>query len=260
MSADRLGAQSIVRRLRAKVEYDGTGFYGFQFQPGRRTVQGEVERALEQVTQVKTRVVGAGRTDRGVHARGQVIGFEAHWSRGLDELHRAVNAVMAADVVILEIGSAAEDFHPRFSASSRTYQYTILNRTRRSPLARYRAWHVALELDVGRMAAASRCLLGTHDMATFGSAPQGENTVRHVFRAEWQAERPWLTFVIEANAFLNRMVRRIVGGLVQVGEGRVDVEDFQISSDGSGSKPYQKGGAGLRTMLDACGLLGAEEF
>ena len=213
-------------RFRAKVEYDGTDFYGFQVQAAERTVQGEIERALEAVTGDSTRVVGAGRTDRGVHARGQIVSFSAVWRHGLSDLHRALNAVLAADVAILELELAPEGFHPRFSALRRAYRYTILNQRQRSPLERRTAWQVTQKLDLACMAEASQSLLGTQDFATFGQPPQGENTVRTVFRAEWHADGPRLWFDIEANAFLYRMVRSIVGTLVQVGWGQLQPHEM----------------------------------
>ncbi len=215
-------------KLWARIEYDGTDFFGFQIQAGERTVQGEIERAIEAITGAPTRVIGAGRTDRGVHAQGQVIGFEVSWRHSLRELQQALNAVLAADVAVLEIGPAPQGFHPRFTAISRTYRYTVLNQPWPSPLARRTAWHIAQELDVGRMAEASRCLVGTRDFGAFGQPPQGESTVRTVLRAEWQEHKPFLTFDIEANAFLYRMVRSIVGTLVAVGWGQMSPEEFEM--------------------------------
>jgi len=211
----------------AKVEYDGTDFYGFQIQATERTVQGEIERALEAVAGAKTRVIGAGRTDRGVHARGQIIGFELVWRHHLVDLQRALNAVLAADVAVLELGLAPEGFHPRFSARRRAYRYSILNQAWRSPLERLAAWHVAEPLDVGNMVEASRYLVGTHDFETFGQPPQGESTVRTVFQAGWQADGSQLVFDIEANAFLYRMVRSIVGTLVRVGRGQISPQELE---------------------------------
>lgn len=221
------------QRFWAKVEYDGSDFFGFQVQARERTVQGEIERALEAVTGGASRVVGAGRTDRGVHAQGQVVAFAALWkhrlrpNRGLGDLQRALNAVLAADVAIMDLGLAPEGFHPRFSALQRAYQYTLLVQPWRSSLARRTAWHLAQSLDVEAMAQASQHLVGTHDFATFGRAPQGDNTVRTVQRADWQQSVPFLAFDIEANAFLYRMVRSIVGTLVQVGSGQITAEEFR---------------------------------
>jgi tRNA pseudouridine38-40 synthase len=224
------------RRFWAKVEYDGTDFCGFQVQAAERTVQGEIERALEAVTGARTRVVGAGRTDSGVHARGQVVSFTAEWRHGLPDLHRALNAVMGADLAILEMDLAPEGFHPRFSATRRAYRYTILNRPWRSPLERRTAWQIAQKLDLDRMADASLSLIGTQDFATFGQPPQGVNTVRTVFGAGWQGEGARLWFDIEANAFLYRMVRSIVGTLVLVGRGQLspqEIKSFLLARDRS---------------------------
>ena len=211
----------------AKVEYDGTDFFGFQVQANRRTVQGEIERALERISTSKTRVVGAGRTDRGVHAEGQIISFSMAWRHSLADLQRALNAVLASDVGVLELGLAPQGFHPRYGARRRAYRYTILNRPWRSPLERRTVWQIARELDVGRMSEASGCLVGTHDFATFGRPPQGQNTVRTVFRAHWAVAGPRFTFDIEADAFLYRMVRSIVGTLVQVGWQQVSPDEFK---------------------------------
>ncbi len=213
-------------RFRARVEYDGTDFFGFQVQARGRTVQGELERAIQAVTGHQIRVTAAGRTDRGVHAQGQVIAFEVPWRHSLADLRRALNATLAEDVALCSLEEAAEDFHPRFSAVSRVYRYTLLNRPVRSPLHRRRAWQVWPRLDRARMAEASRHLIGEHDFATFGRPPQGENTVRRVLRAGWEEAAPFLHFEIEANAFLYRMVRTIVGALVQVGWGQVSPAAF----------------------------------
>jgi tRNA pseudouridine38-40 synthase len=216
--------------LWATLEYDGTDFFGFQVQAGKRTVQGEVERALEAVSGEKRRITGAGRTDRGVHARGQVISFEVRWRHEIGDLHRALNALLAADVAIREMGLVEEGFHPRFSARSRRYRYTILNQPWRSPLHRRRAWHVARRLDVDRMAEASQYLVGTHDFETFGRPPDprpGKSAVRQVLQAEWQGRGSLLNFEIEANAFLYRMVRSIVGMLVFVGWGDISPAEFR---------------------------------
>ncbi len=214
-------------RLRATVEYDGTDFYGFQIQAQGRTVQGELERAIELVSGKATRVTGAGRTDRGVHAQGQVISFEVEWRHDVAELHRALNAVLADDVAVLKMGLAAKDFHPRFSARCRAYRYTLLNRQWRSPVERRVSWHITSRLDAELMVEASRWLIGTHDFAAFGRPPQGENTVRTVVRAEWQKRDTYLTFDIEANAYLYRMVRSIVGALVLVGLGQTSLKEFE---------------------------------
>lgn len=213
-------------RVRAVVAYDGTDYSGFQRQANALTVQAALEAALARVSQEAITVLAAGRTDAGVHAVGQVIAFDTAWRHGLDDLHRALNAVLPADVAVQEIEQAAPDFHPRYDAHSRRYRYTVYNAPVRCPLTRRYSLHVTASLDVVAMQQAAQSLVGERDFATFGRPPQGEITVRRVLAAEWGGEMPWLTFDIEANAFLYRMVRSIVGTLLQVGQGRMGVEEF----------------------------------
>jgi tRNA pseudouridine38-40 synthase len=208
------------------VEYDGTDYHGFQVQVAQRTVQGVLEEALHRVARQRVRVVGAGRTDTGVHARGQVIAFWARWRHNEADLHRALNALLPQDVALLSLEGAAEEFHPRYDARRRWYRYTVLNRSLRSPLDRRQALHVGRRLDVAAMNRAAAALPGEHDFATFGRPPKGENTVRRVMRAEWERKGPFVTFDIEANAFLHRMVRSLVGTLLQVGLGQLLPEEF----------------------------------
>jgi tRNA pseudouridine38-40 synthase len=212
-------------RVRAIVAYDGTDYQGFQRQANGPTVQETLEAAVEQVTKRRVAVLAAGRTDAGVHAEGQVIAFDTEWKHPLDALQRALNSVMPRDVALRKVEQAEPDFHPRFDARSRSYRYTVLNQEDRSPLARRTSLHVGRELDLDKMQQAARLFVGEHDFATFGQPPQGDNTVRRVLRAEWSAEEPWLWFDIEANAFLYRMVRSLVGTMLQVGNGSWTVED-----------------------------------
>jgi tRNA pseudouridine38-40 synthase len=209
----------------AVVEYDGTDYLGFQVQAQGRTVQGEIEGTLAAVTQERIRIIGAGRTDSGVHAQGQVIAFSTAWRHPVEELQRALNAVLPADIAVHELRPVARGFHPRFDAVGREYRYTILNQPLRSPLARRFAYHFSRPLDVAAMNEAAGILVGSHDFASFGRAPQGDNTVRQVYRALWTPEEPFVYFDIVANAFLYRMVRSLVGTLLLVGTG-------ELSSDG----------------------------
>lgn len=185
-----------------------------------------LEAALGQITNQRVSVVGAGRTDAGAHARGQVIAFDVAWPHSLADLERALNAVLPEDVAVRDLMEAEAGFHPRYAARSRTYEYTIYNHPLRSPLARRTAWHVAVPLDVAALMQATQVLVGEHDFAAFGRAPKGENTIRRVNRAGWRVDEPFLIFEIEANAFLHRMVRRVVGTLKKVGEGTYTPEAF----------------------------------
>jgi tRNA pseudouridine38-40 synthase len=213
-------------RVRAIVAYDGKNYSGFQRQANAPTVQAALEAALARVTQEAITVLAAGRTDAGVHAVGQVIAFDTAWRHGMDDLCRALNAVLPADIAVRETEGAAPDFHPRYDARSRRYRYRLYNARVRCPMARQYNLHVAVPLDVAAMQQAARSLVGRHDFAAFGRPPQGQLTVRRLLAAEWGGERPWLTFDIEADAFLYRMVRSIVGTLLQVGRGLMSVEEF----------------------------------
>lgn len=209
-----------VLHVRAVVAYDGTDFLGFQWQVEGRTVQGVLEAALRQVTQWDARVIGAGRTDAGVHACGQVIGFWTPWRHPLADLQRALNAVLSEDVAILDVAPAAEGWHPRFSALRRHYRYTVLNRPVRDPLARRYAHLVREPLDLALLQAAADLIVGEHDFASFGRPMQpGETTVRCIYSATWRQEGEWYVLDVTGNAFLRGMVRSLVGAMLQVGSG-----------------------------------------
>ncbi len=214
-------------RLLTTLEYDGTEFQGFQIQVRGRTVQGELERAIEQVTGERTRVVGGGRTDAGVHAAGQTAHFDTNWKRALPELHRALNAILPSDISILNLCAATADFSARYSAKSRLYLYTILNQHFRSPLAERFALRVPEPLDANAMNSAACLLIGKQDFGAFGTPPRGDNTVREIYRAAVWCDSARLYVELEANAFLYRMVRRIVGTLLQVGKGRMSESEFR---------------------------------
>jgi tRNA pseudouridine38-40 synthase len=228
MSGYRAGEDaSDARRIKVIVEYDGTRYAGFQEQPNQPTIQGEMERALAEVTQQKTKIVGAGRTDAGVHARGQVAHFLTGRRRSLKQLHRAFNALLPHDIAIREMTLAELGFHARFSAVSREYRYTILNQAVRSPLEERYTYHSAQPLDVAAMEKALTCLIGTHDFASFGQPTQGDNTVREVMHASCREEGTHVYIDLTANAFLRRMVRSIVGTLLLVGKGKLSPLDAE---------------------------------
>ncbi len=214
-------------RLLAIVEYDGTDFEGFQIQKRRRTVQGEIEKALHKITGERIRVTGAGRTDTGVHAAGLGIHLDTAWDRPPQVLQRALNAVLPTDIAIRELAHAPADFSARYSAKSRAYRYVILNQAVRSPLAERYALRVPEPLDADAMDAAARCLIGKHDFGAFGTPPRGDNTVREMYRAAARREGARVLIDLEANAFLYRMVRRIVGTLLLVGKGAMNVAEFR---------------------------------
>ncbi|MDX1522195.1 MAG: tRNA pseudouridine(38-40) synthase TruA [Anaerolineae bacterium] len=214
-------------RLAAVVEYDGTDFLGYQIQARGRTVQGEIEKTIKKVTQTEVRIAGAGRTDAGVHARGQVVAFDVSWRHGLPDLHRAINAELPGDVVFSELRLVDKAFHPRFSALSRSYRYTIVAQPWRPVLQNRYAYHLPKKLNVPAMNDASQTLIGSHDFSSFGKPPEGTVTIRNVIEARWTVTDCNLTFDITANAFLYRMVRRIVATLIKVGSGQLTVREFE---------------------------------
>jgi len=214
-------------RLGAVVEYDGTRYAGFQRQKGEITIQEEIEKALTSVTQEQTKIVGAGRTDAGVHATGQVISFSTGWKRSLAELQRALNALLPLDIAILKLSEVSLDFHARKSALSRRYRYAIFNRRMRSPLSRLYAYHWVGDLDLEAMKEALGSLIGVHDFASFGRARPGGSTVREVLEVDSHREGDYIYIDLAANAFLKRMVRSIVGTLLLVGRGELSPQGFK---------------------------------
>lgn len=217
-------------RYRAWVEYDGSAYFGFQRQrDDQPTIQGELEAALTRLSGLPIGVLGAGRTDTGVHALGQVIAFDLVWRHGEQALLRAMNANLPPDIAIQQVEVAAADFHPRYDAKRRAYEYIIFNSPIRTALHRQRVWQVRYPLQLEPMNEAAAYLVGEHDFATFGQPPVGENSVRHVYQAQWRPQGKELIFTIEANAFLYRMVRSLVGTLVEVGQGKRSVAQFQAA-------------------------------
>lgn len=217
---------------RATVAYDGTDFRGFQLQAatGRnrvRTVQGVLEKALLGLTGTETRVIGSGRTDTGVHAVGQVVGFRTEWRHEVRDLHRALNAVLPPDLAIGDLRLAPDNWHPRFSAQWRHYRYTVLNTPWRDPLTRHYALYLAQPLELRLLQAGAQVITGEHDFASFGKpmaagepGEPGTSTVRAVFLAEWRESGSAFTFDVIGNAFLRSMVRSLVGSMLQVGMGQ----------------------------------------
>jgi tRNA pseudouridine38-40 synthase len=214
-------------RIKAVIAYDGTDYHGFQRQsPAREpSIQGTLEGALSKIGQPGG-VLGAGRTDAGVHASGQVIAFNVDWRHTLNDLQRALNATLPADIAVLELEQAADTFHPRYDAVSRTYRYSISNTRVRNPLTVLYALHVPQVLDVDAMRRALVYTIGEHDFAAFGQPTVGESTVRTLFRAEVIAGGPAIAIELQANGFLYRMVRRIVGTLISIGRGERTPADF----------------------------------
>jgi tRNA pseudouridine38-40 synthase len=237
-----------VRHIRLVVEYDGTDLCGWQRQANGPTVQGHLEAVLGKLLAHEVAVTGASRTDAGVHARGQVASFRTERAIPLHGIRRGLNSMLPAAIAIAEVSEAAEDFHPRFSATGKHYRYLLFTRAERSPRWRDRAWHHPAPLDLAAMCQAATALIGEHDFAAFRAAGcTAKRTVRRIDQIEI-AELPgdlgghlpgepatpptgqpagqppgrsWgVAIDVRGNAFLRNMVRILVGTLVEVGQGR----------------------------------------
>ena len=223
------------KRIKLVVSYDGTAFHGFQVQPGKRTVQGELEKALSELFGTETAVVGCSRTDAGVHAVRFVLHADVPASFPTDRLHFALNTMLPPDVSALGCSDADENFHARFSCLGKTYRYVIHNSPVRSPFFENRAWFLPGELDTGKMADAAGEIVGKHDFAAFMA--QGSSvscTVRTV--SECRVERGdggIISLYVTADGFLYNMVRIIAGTIAEAGKNKLcgSVSDIIGSRD-----------------------------
>ncbi len=227
-------------RYRATVEYDGTEFAGFQLQPNARTVQGELETALARLNRGERVVVdGAGRTDAGVHASGQVIAFTYAGEVAGSRLQRALGALLPRDVAIRDLRRAPDGFQPRYAARYREYRYTVWNGPR-SPLRERFALGVRAPLDIAAMADAAPVFEGRHDFSAFGGATD-RSPVRTVFMVRVRSEGRLVTIDVRADGFLRGQVRRMVAGLLEVGHNRIDAAALRSAL--AGREPALNGAA-----------------
>lgn len=212
-------------RYQIILAYDGSNLLGSQRQANRRTAQSELENALRRLGWQGRSVLMAGRTDTGVHASGQVAAFDLEWTHPLDELAKALNSHLPADVAVRALKIVRDDFHPRFDALARRYRYRLYCQPARDPLRERYAWRLwPAPLPEGLQAAAQR-LIGRHDFAAFGTPPRpGSSTIRTVMQAEWQPQGDEWIFEVQADAFLYRMVRRMVYLQVAVGQGKLSAQ------------------------------------
>ena len=215
-----------MRHIALTVQYDGTDYAGFQIQPQAWTVQAELGTALSELLQHQVRIVGAGRTDAGVHAMGQVIAFQTDNPIPEAGLLKAINDILPPAIAAVACTEVPADFHPCYSATGKLYSYRILNRPLCSPFINRYAWHVGEPLDVEAMRQAAEPLLGKHDFAAFAAAGgSAQTTVREICRLDIETEGELIETRIGGDGFLYMMVRNIMGTLVEVGKGRLVVAD-----------------------------------
>lgn len=215
-----------MRNLKLTLEYDGTDFVGWQSQTNGRSVQDEITNVLDQVLQEPINLIGAGRTDSGVHARGQVANFKTNSTLGLGSILSALNGTIPEDIYIHAAEEVDEKFHARFDARERMYKYYISLKP--TAIARQYQWYVKYDLNIGLMNEVAKQLLGERDFESF---TKSEALVPHhrctVFHSEWTSTSGMLIYEIRANRFLHGMVRALVGTMVDIGRGYIPATQFQ---------------------------------
>lgn len=238
-------------RVKLTLEYDGTAYVGWQLQAAQDSIQGRIESALAQIFGVAVRVSGAGRTDSGVHACGQVA--SALLPREFDpaELKRALNALLPPDIAVLAAEAAPQDFDPRRDARSRIYEYRVLNRKSRSAFEFHYAWLVRAPLDLEAMRSAARGFVGEYDFVAFRTQGSEEKTTRRrVVASDWRRAGDLFRYRVEANGFLRHMVRTMVAVMVDAGHGKITIGDIaaMITSRDRAAAPAPAPACGLYLM------------
>jgi tRNA pseudouridine38-40 synthase len=222
-----------MRNIKVIVEYDGTGYHGWQRQPNGITIQQVLEEKIGTITQERIKLIGSGRTDAGVHAINQVANFRTSSEIGCYNLMRGTNSLLPDDIVIKKLTDVDIQFHAQYDAKSKSYFYQIYNHPVRTALSRSRAWHVYGNLDLNAMHKSIALVPGTRDFSSFCAADDDvSNHVRTVIMADIDVhDRQMIVVTIEADGFLRHMVRNIVGTLVDVGRGKLSVSQFQDIMD-----------------------------
>jgi tRNA pseudouridine38-40 synthase len=219
-----------LRRIKIVVSYDGTEYHGWQVQPGLPTIQGALEQVISEIEGRAVQVAGSGRTDAGVHAAAQVAAFSMENPIPVDNLRRAVNRLLPRDIRVLHVEEAALDFHPRFQAKRKTYEYRIFRGEICSPFERRYVCHHPYPLAIEEMIALGPLLEGEHDFAAFAASDHRDelepSKVRTIFCSRLALDGERLTYRVTGSGFLKHMVRNIVGVLLEAGKGNVDRAGF----------------------------------
>lgn len=217
-----------MRNIKLTLEYDGSSFFGFQRQTDRPTIQSELEKALSQLFNQKMKIAAAaGRTDSGVHAQGQVVNFKTDSKLPLDKIQKGLNAILHKSIAVKKVEEVGKDFHARYSAKAKTYEYRILNSEIRSPLLNGHIYQYVYPLNFPAMKKAAKMLVGRKDFKAFQAAGSSvKDTIRRVKRLSLEQKGKEIFITIEADGFLYHMVRNIVGTLLEVGRGKFSQKDF----------------------------------
>ena len=217
-----------MRRIKLIVAYDGTDYCGWQIQPNGITVEEVLNRALSRLTGEEIRVIGASRTDAGVHARGNIAVLDTASTIPAERFAYAVNPLLSEDIVVVKSEEVPQDWHPRYQNSVKTYEYRILNREMPDPLKRKYTWHVSFPLDIDKMREAAEHLKGQHDFRSFCSVHTAvKTTVRTIYTLDIVKSGDEIIIRISGNGFLYNMVRIIAGTLAEVGRGFRTPEDVR---------------------------------
>ena len=218
-----------MRNIRLLIEYDGTNYAGWQWQKNDKTVQETLSKAIVQVVQEPIKIYGAGRTDAGVHAVGQVANFQTHSNIQSERLLLAINFYLPHDITIKDAADVPESFHAQYCAVSKVYHYTLFNDWIRTSLNRNFCYVCGFQLDMDKMTNAAQYLIGAHDFTSFTTkALQEKNRIRTVKKLAIKKEGKYIYFTVEADGFLYNMVRSIVGTLIEVGRGKIAVENVKV--------------------------------
>lgn len=219
---------STPRNIKLVLEYDGSRFFGFQRQNEKPTIQSELEKALSRLFNRSMKIQAAsGRTDSGVHAAGQVVNFKTGSSLRLEKIQAGLNALLPSEIAVKKIEEAPLDFHARYDARWKTYEYLVFNSKTRSPLVNGRAYRFPYPLEIQKMRKAARHLKGRHNFKAFqASGSSVKKSVRSIRRFTVEKKNVWVRFTVEADGFLYHMVRNLVGTLLEVGRGRMTDKEF----------------------------------
>lgn len=219
------------KKYKCTLAYDGTNYAGSQIQPQRKTIQGEIEAALATIHKgLPVKITLSGRTDAGVHARGQVFHFESNLAIPLANWIRAMNSLLPPDIRIIAIEEVSPDFHARFDCLWKEYRYFIYTGKVADPFRRLYSYHYPFPLSLSSIREACQLLIGTHDFSAFSSAgTEVKNKVRTIYHLDCQRREEELVFTIKGDGFLYNMVRIIVGTLLEIGEGRKDLQAVQLA-------------------------------
>lgn len=226
-----------MRNIKITVQYNGENYCGWQKQPDSLGIQGNIEKAIYEITKEEVKITGSGRTDAGVHALGQVANFKTHSNVPVEKIPNALNAKLPKDISIIACSEVDDEFHSRYSAKGKRYRYLIYNQLYRNPIYKDISYHVRYDLDFKKMCEEAKHLIGEHDFKGFMSSGSSvKDTVRTIYDITLEKNENLIILEIEGNGFLYNMVRIIVGTLVDIGRGRINESLVDIINYKSRSK------------------------